>query len=152
MLWLWPLQEPRRVRSRFIRIWKFRIYFYCIILKLKRVFPLLFSQRTHQTTYIPLRMTTTSKVQSEHTQSLHLIDIREFFTCLSCILPFKFHFATLDKLHFITYLTALSDTTKKMHMKLYATDSEFSTHFPAFWIFLRTKFAFSYLGINPIAC
>ena len=36
-------------------------------------FPLLFSQRTCQTTNIPSRtMKTMSKVQSEHTQSLHL--------------------------------------------------------------------------------
>ena len=49
-------------------------------------------------------------------------------------------------------LTALSNTTKKIHRKLYATDSEFYTHSPASWLFLRLKFAFGYLGINPVAC
>ena len=60
-------------------------------------FPLLFSQRTCQTTNIPSRtMKTMSKVQSEHTQSLRYANIRQFFTCLNCIPPIKFHFATLD--------------------------------------------------------
>ena len=44
---LWPSREPRRLRSRFIVIWKVRII--CIIFKLKRVFSPLF---TRQTTYI----------------------------------------------------------------------------------------------------
>ena len=33
---------------------------------------------------------------TEHTQTLHDIYVRQFFTCLNCILPIKFHFATLD--------------------------------------------------------
>ena len=44
---LWPSREPRRLRSRFIVIWKVRII--CIIFKLKRVFSPLF---TRQTAYI----------------------------------------------------------------------------------------------------
>ena len=52
---------------------------------------------TRQTTYIPSPTTKTmSKVQSEHTQSLHYMNIRQFFTCLDCVLPIKFHFAILD--------------------------------------------------------
>ena len=167
VLWFWPLQEPRRVRSVFIGIWnrmKGSHSFHCIIFKLKCVFPLLFSQRTCQTTYIPSRtMKTTSKMQSEHTQSLHHMNIRQFITCLNCILPIKFHFAILDfapsHANFLwttwissRILTALSNTTGKSSHKIYATDNEFSTHSPAFWVFLRIKFAFIYLGISPIAC
>ena len=127
-------------------------------------FPLPFSQRTCQTTYIPSHtMKTTSKMQSEHTQSLHHMNIRQFITCLNCILPIKFHFAILDfapshaNSLWTTWilsriLTALSNTTGKSSHKIYATDNEFSTHSPAFWVFLRIKFAFIYLGISPIAC
>ena len=38
VLWLWPMQEPHRMRSRFIWISKVCVYFHCIILKLKHVF------------------------------------------------------------------------------------------------------------------
>ena len=53
---------------------------------------------THQTTYIALRnmKKNTSKVQSEHTQSLHYMNIRQFFMCLNCIPPIKFPFAKLN--------------------------------------------------------
>ena len=69
---------------------------FCIILKLKCVF---FRSFTHNAHAKPLTSRTTketSKVQSEHTQSLHYMNIRQFFTCLNCISPIKFHFATLD--------------------------------------------------------
>ena len=57
-------------------------------------FPFLYSQLTLQTAYIPSRTKKTmSKVQSEHTQSLHQINIRQFFTCLNCIPSIKFNFA-----------------------------------------------------------
>ena len=50
-----------------------------IILKVKHVFPLLYSQRVHQTAYIPsCTMKTTSKVPSEHTQSLDFMNIDNF--------------------------------------------------------------------------
>ena len=50
-----------------------------------------------QTTCIPSStMKTTPKVPSEHTQSLHYMNNRQFFTCLNCIPPIKFHFAKLD--------------------------------------------------------
>ena len=60
-------------------------------------FQLFYSQHTRQTTYIPSRtMKTTSKVQSEHIQSLHYMNSRQFFTCFNGIPAIKFHFATLD--------------------------------------------------------
>ena len=71
----------------------------CIIFfQLKRVFFRSFiSQRIRQTTNIPSRtMKTTSKVRSEHTQSLHYMNITPFFTCLNFIPPIKFHLSTLD--------------------------------------------------------
>ena len=100
-------------------------------------FPLLFSQRTRKTTFIPSRtMKTTSKVQSKHTQSLHYMNIEQFFTCFSCIPPIKFHLATLSfalsRVIFLwttciwsRTLTALSNPTGKIHMELNATDIEF---------------------------
>ena len=125
VLWLWPMQEPHRMRSRFIWISKVCVYFHCIILKLNIFFPLLFSQYTCQTTYISSHtVKTTSKVQSETTQSLHYMNIRQFFKCLNCILPIRFYFATLDfaPSHVISLiatcilsriLTILSNTTEK---------------------------------------
>ena len=56
--------------------------------KFKCIFPLIYSKLTRQTTYIlPRTMKTTSKVQLEHTQSLHYMNIRQFFMCLSCVPP-----------------------------------------------------------------
>ena len=47
--------------------------------KFKCIFPLIYSKLTRQTTYIlPRTMKTTSKVQLEHTQSLHYMNIRQF--------------------------------------------------------------------------
>ena len=116
------------VRSTFIRIWNSHIYLYCIIFKFKlfkNVFLLLFSKHMCQTTYIPSHtMKTMSKIQSEHTQSLHYKNIiRHFFMCLNHILPIKFHYATFDfapshatslETTFILFhiLTALSNTTE----------------------------------------
>ena len=69
-------------------------------------------------------MKRTSKVQSEHTQSLHYMNIRQFFTCLNCIPPIKFYFATLDSiacyflvnnLHFITYFTHKGQSADRQH-------------------------------------
>ena len=125
---MWTLQEPHRVRSTFIRIWNSHIYLYCIIFKFKlfkNVFLLLFSKHMCQTTYIPTHtVKTMSKIQSEHTQSLHYKNIiRHFFMCLNHILPIKFHYATFDfapshatslETTFILFhiLTALSNTTE----------------------------------------
>ena len=59
-------------------------------------FLLLNSKLKRETTYVPSRsMRTTSKDQSEHTQSLYYTNIRQFFTCLNHIPPIKFHFAKL---------------------------------------------------------
>ena len=63
----------------------------------KVFFSLLYPQDTRQTNYILSRtMKTTSKVQSEHNQSLHYMNIKQFFTCLNCMPSIKFNFATLD--------------------------------------------------------
>ena len=122
-------------------------------------FPLLYSQHTCQTTYILSYTTKTmSKVQSEHTQSLHYKNIRQFFTCLNCIPPVKFNFGLpsimchflVNNLHFITY----SNCIVWPHWKkfTYTTNIEFSTQFSHIWLFLRIKVTWSYLGLNPIAC
>ena len=101
---------------------------------------------TRQTTYIPSPTTKTmSKVQSEHTQSLHYMNIRQFFTCLNCVLPIKFHCAILDfapsRVISLTtcilsrILIALLNTTEKNSHEFYVTDSEFSMHSFAFDFF-----------------
>ena len=59
-------------------------------------FLLLNSKLKRKITYVPSRRTrTTSKVQSEHTQSLYYMNIRQFSTCLNHIPPIKFYFAKL---------------------------------------------------------
>ena len=77
---------------RFIRMRKVSIELFCIIFKLKCVFPLPYLQCICQTH----TMKTTSKVQSEHAWSLHSMNIKQCFTCLNCTPPIKFYFATLD--------------------------------------------------------
>ena len=63
---------------------------------LRSFFLLLNSKLKRETTYVPsCSMRTTSKDQSEHTQSLYYTNIRQFFTCLNHIPPIKFHFAKL---------------------------------------------------------
>ena len=73
-------------------------------------------------------------MQSEHTQSLHHMNIRQFITYLNCVLPIRFHFAMLDfapshaNSLWTTWilsriLTALSNTTGKSSHKIYATDN-----------------------------
>ena len=63
------------VKVEIYRDMKVCICFRCIIFTLKRVFPLLYSQRTRQTTYIsPRTMKITSKAQSEHAQSLYYMN------------------------------------------------------------------------------
>ena len=59
-------------------------------------FFLLNSKLKRETIYVPSRRTrTTSKVQSEHTQSLYYMNIRQFSTCLNHIPQIKFYFAKL---------------------------------------------------------
>ena len=59
-------------------------------------FFLLNSKLKRETIYVPSRRTrTTSKVQSEHNQSLYYMNIRQFSTCLNHIPPIKFYFAKL---------------------------------------------------------
>ena len=142
------------------------LYLTCCIIffQLKRVFFRSFiSQRIRQTTNIPSRtMKTTSKVRSEHTQSLHYMHITPFFTCLNFIPPIKFHWSILDYAlsraisWWTTYilshiLTVLSNPTeKKNYMKLNATDSGYFTQFSRVLTFPQIKFAFSCVGPNPL--
>ena len=63
----WHSQKPRRLRSRFIALWKVCII--CTIFKLKRAFFRSFTQLTRQTICITsITIETTSKDRSEHTQ------------------------------------------------------------------------------------
>ena len=65
-------------------------FIFCIIFKSNVFLRLLYAQRTRLTTHVPSR--TIKNVQSplEHTQSLHYVKIRQFFTCLNCIPSTKF--------------------------------------------------------------
>ena len=70
--------------------------FYCIIFKLTCFSAPILTTHTPNNLHSITYYENTLKVQSEHTQSLHYMNKREFFTCLNCILPIKFHLATLD--------------------------------------------------------
>ena len=95
---------------------------------------------------------------------MHYINIGQFSSCLNFILPIKFHFATSDvaQSHGILWqttcilsriLTALSNPTeKKFTWNLMLLIVNFPRCSSAFRLFLRIKFTFSYLGLNPIAC
>ena len=86
----------------------------------KSFFPLLYSQLTHQTTNIALRnmKKNTSKVQSEHTLSLHHMNIRQFFTCLNCIPPIKIPFCQIGlRCLQSRIITALSNPTEKQFIR-----------------------------------
>ena len=74
-------------------------------------------------------MKTTSKVQSEHTQSLHYMNTRQVFSSLICIPPINFHFAqlafvplsviSLQRICSLShFLTTLSKPWEKFHMEL----------------------------------
>ena len=129
------------------------------LLSQKGVFsaPLLTTQ-TNQTIYIPsLTMKATAKVQSEHTKSLHYMNIRQLFHMLQLYstsqIPFcqirlrsiACHFL-VNNLHLITYSNCIVQT----HLKNFSWN--FPRNSPASWLFLRIKFAVSYLGLNPIEC
>ena len=89
---------------------------------------------------------------------MHYMNIWQFFTCLNCIQPIKFHFATLDfalsrVFYFYFYhVFWLHRPTllKKIYMELKVTDIKFSTKSSRVWLFLRFKVTLSYL--YPIAC
>ena len=49
---VWPSKEPRRLRSRFIGIWKVCIHLVASFLSSKVFYPRLFLTRTRRTTYI----------------------------------------------------------------------------------------------------
>ena len=68
-------------------------FIFCIIFKSNVFLRLLYAQRTRLTTHVP---------SLEHTQSLHYMNIRQFFTCLNCIPPTKFT-STRARLLFTIY-------------------------------------------------
>ena len=146
-MWLWPLQEPRRLKSRFIGIWKVRIYFYCIIFKLKRVFPPPFSQLTRQTTCIP---SGTTKTRSKSNRNIpnHCITwtagnfLRAWivFDQSNSISHIRLRSITchflVNNLNVITYSNRfIQPHWEKTHLELNATNGEFSRNSPVFWLF-----------------
>ena len=60
---LWPLRESRQLRSRFIGIWKLKPVFHSL---------------THTAHAKQLTFHSYHEVQSEHTQSSHCLNIRQF--------------------------------------------------------------------------
>ena len=66
-------------------------FIFCINFKLNEYLRLFYSHWTRLTTHVPSRtIKTTSKVQSEKTQSLQNMSIRQLFTRLNCTPPIKF--------------------------------------------------------------
>ena len=77
-------------------------------------FPLLYSQSTRQKAYISSpTMKATYKIQSEHTQSLQYMSIRQFFTWWNCTVAHNCHGKT--KSHGTTNFT--HGKTKLTHGK-----------------------------------
>ena len=90
--------KPRRVRSRFIEIKKVRIYFYYIIFKVKTCFfaPFLTTHTPNNVHFITYyENNVQSPIRTYSIIALHEHE-QEIFTCLNCIRPIKFHFATLN--------------------------------------------------------
>ena len=85
-------------------------------------------------------MKTESKIQSEHTQSLQYMNIRQFFMYLNCIPPIKFHLTHKTSLYHVSFsckqpafyrIFQLHCFTplKKLHVEVNAPDSKFSMEF-----------------------
>ena len=109
-----PLQEPYQVKSRFNKIWKVCIYF-CIIFKLKCVFPLLFSQCTHQKTCMRL-----------HTMKKHPKSNQNIANhCTTCQLKAIFHVLKLYSANQIPFCLRLPFITcnflvNNLHFMMYS--------------------------------
>ena len=112
-------------------------------------FPLLYSQHTCQTTYILSYTTKTmSKVQSEHTQSLHYKNIKQIFHMLELYstsqiqfchigLPFIMCHFLVNNLHFITYSNCIVwPHWKNLHILLILS---FPPNSPTFDFFYELK-------------
>ena len=107
------------------------------------LFPLLNSKLKREATYVPSRsMRTTSKVQSEHTQSLCYMSIRKFFTCLNHIPPIKFYFAKL----YLAPSRFISSETTCMHLIPYSNRIDrVCWRYREFQFPFRSKFTWSYI-------
>ena len=80
---VWPSKEPRRLRSRFIGIWKVCIHLVASFLISKVFYPLLFLTRTRRTTYIYHALW-------KNAQTFPITEL-QFFTCMNCIPSIRFH-------------------------------------------------------------
>ena len=87
MWWFVVFARASLIKVDIYRDVKVSHFVFCFIFKSNVFLRLLYAQRTrHKNTYHK------NNVQSplEHTQSLHYMDIRQFFTCLNCIPSTKF--------------------------------------------------------------
>ena len=158
---LWPFWEPRRLRSRFIGIWKVRISPFCIIFKLKRVFSALLltthpSNNLHSITYHENSVQSPIKTcpiiaLHEHWEIFHRLELyinNQIPFCQIRLRSITCHFL-VNNLHLITYSNRIFQPTEKIHMLQIVN---FPRNSPQFWLFLRIKLAFSFLELNPVAC
>ena len=148
---MWTSQEPHRVRSTFIRIWNSHIYLYCVIFKLK-LFKNVFSapflkthvpNNLHSITYYennvqnPIRTYPIIALQEHYKALFHVLEsysTNQIPLCHIWLCSITCHFLG-NNLHFISYSNCIiQHHRKKICLKLYATDSEFSTHSPVFWL------------------
>ena len=118
-------------------------------------FPLLYSQHTRRTTYIPsCTMKTMFKVQSTY-QIIALYEHKAlFFLCLNCIPPIKFYLGKfrlcfimchflLNNLCLIMYSNSIVQSLwEKIHTKLNASKSKLSMQFSCVLTFFRNKICF----------
>ena len=81
---MWPSKEPRRLRSRFIGIWKVCIHLVASFFKFKGVLSA-FISHTHTPNNLHLSRTMKKNAQT------FLITELQFFKCMNCIPSIRFH-------------------------------------------------------------
>ena len=81
---LWPSQEPRRLRSRFIGIWKVCIHPFVSFFQVQRCFIRSFSHNAHA------EQLTSVTYDEKNAQTSPIIEL-QFFTCMNCIPSIIFH-------------------------------------------------------------
>ena len=148
---LWPFWEPRRLRSRFIGIWKVRISPFCIIFKLKRVYSALLLT-THPPNNLHFITYHENSVQSpiktcpiiaphKYWEIFHRLELyinNQIPFCQIRLRSITCHFL-VNNLHLITYSNRIFQPTEK---NSHAADSKFSTQFSPVLTFSANKIGF----------
>ena len=151
---LWPSWEPRRLRSRFIGIWKVRIQPFYIIFKLNRVFSALLLHHSPLKELAFHHVLWKQRLKSNQNIPNHCTSWTSGnFSRAWIVSPIKFHIAKLDRFitchflvnnsHLITYSNRIVlPTEKKIRTELNAANGNFSTQFSRVLTFSTNKIGF----------